>query len=117
MDLRKRVLDFVEAGDSKTEASRSFSFSCTIIYEWLDASAPLAYEKPRPRGPRTLDVNTVQKHVSDLPDQTLEERAHYFEVSPFCIWYRLKKLGITQKKRHSTIRNDVVKNARRTKIN
>ena len=56
IDLRKRVLDFVEAGGSKAEASRRFSVSRTIIYEWLDASNPFTYEKPGPvdRAPLTL---------------------------------------------------------------
>ena len=117
IDLRKRVIDFVEAGGSKAEASRRFSVSRTIIYEWLDASNPFTYEKPGSRGSRALDVDALRKHVSDFPDQTLSERACHFNVSPFCIWYRLKKLGFTRKKRHSAIRNDAVKNAKPIKSN
>ena len=71
IDLRKRVIDFVEAGGSKAKASRRFSVSRTIIYEWLDASNPFTYEKPGTRGSRALDVDALRKHVSDFPDQTL----------------------------------------------
>ena len=53
IDLRKRVLDFVEACGSPTEAARRFSVSRTIIYKWLDASAPFSYEKPGPRRQKT----------------------------------------------------------------
>ncbi len=98
IDRRKRVLDFVEAGGSPAEAVRRFSVSHTIIYEWLDASDPFSYEIPGPRGPRTLDVDALRKHVSDFPDQTLNERASHFNVSPYCPWYRLQKLGWTRKK-------------------
>lgn len=117
IDFRKRVVDFVNAGGSKAEASRRFSVSRTIIYEWLNDSDPFTYEKPGPRGPRSLNVDELKKHVNDFPDQTLSERACHFNVSPFCIWYRLKKLGITRKKRHSAIRNDAVKNAKPIKSN
>ena len=98
IDRRKRVLDFVEAGGSPAEAVRRFSVSHTIIYKWFDASDPFSYEKPGPRGPRTLDVDALRKHVSDFPDQTLNERASHFNVSLFCPWYRLQKLGWTRKK-------------------
>ncbi len=117
IDLRKRVIDFVEAGGSKAEASMRFSVSRTIIYKWLNAANPYTYEKPGPRGSRSLDVDVLRKHVSDFPDQTLSERACHFNVSPFCVWYRLKKLGFTRKKRHSAIRNDAVKNAKPIKSN
>ncbi len=116
IDLRKRVLDFVEAGGSKAEAFRRFSVSRTIIYKWLNASSPFAYQKPGPRGSRVLDPDALKKHVSDFPDQTLSERACHFGVSPFCIWYRLQKLRYTRKK-HSAIRNDAVVNEKPTASN
>lgn len=117
LDLRKRVLDFIEAGGSKAEAARRFSVSRTSIYKWLEAPDPFTYQKPGPRGPHTLDVEALKKHVSDFPDQTLQERAGHFGVSAFCIWYRLQKLGITRKKRHSGIKDDVAKNAKSIKSN
>ena len=47
-DLRKRVLDFVNNGGSKAEASRTFSVSRKVIYNWMAAEAPFTYEKPGP---------------------------------------------------------------------
>ncbi len=116
IDFRNRVVDFVNADGSKAEVSRRCSVSRTIIYEWLNASDPFTYEKPGIRGPRSLDVDALQKHVSDFPDQTLSERAGPFNVSPFCIWYRLKKLSITRKT-VSAISSDAVKNAKLIKRN
>ena len=49
-DLRKRVLDFVIAGGSKAEASRTYDVSRTCIYNWLDAKDPLSRQKPGPPG-------------------------------------------------------------------
>ena len=73
-DLRKRVLDFLNTGGSKAEASRTYSVSRTCIYNWLDAEDPLRCQKPGPRGPHRLDYNALKQHVADFPDQTQIER-------------------------------------------
>ena len=106
-DLRKRVLDFVNAGSSKAEASRTYDVSRTCIYNWLDAKDPLSCQKPGPRGPHRIPDYTALKlaedpetpHVADFPDQTQIERAAHFGVSKNCILYALRKLNITRKKR------------------
>ena len=54
-DLRKRVLDFIETGGKKSEASRRFSVDRSTIYRWLGAQDPLATEKP---GQKTCGVLT-----------------------------------------------------------
>ena len=54
-DLRKHVLDFLDAGGSKAEASRLYNVSRTCIYNWLGAEDPLKPEKPGPRGLHRLD--------------------------------------------------------------
>ena len=97
-DFRKRVLDFIEAGGSKSEASRRFTVSRPTIDNWLASTDPFAYERPGPRCPRHLDPDLLKAHVADFPDQTLAERASHFDVSTFCIWYGLKRLGCTRKK-------------------
>ena len=97
-DLRQRVLDFIEAGGRKSAASKRFCVSRPTIDKWLKASDPLAYEKPGPRRPTRLDPDALKAHVADFPDQTLAERACHFQVSTFCVWYGLKRIGCTRKK-------------------
>ncbi len=97
-DLRKRVLDFVEGGGSKVEAAKRYNISRDIIYKWLKAPDPLTPQKTGPRGPRCIDYSALKQHVQDFPDQTNVERAAHFGVSPYCIWYGLRKLGISRKK-------------------
>ena len=106
-DLRKRVLDFVNTGGSKAEASRRYNVSRTSIYNWLAAEDPLRREKPGPRGPHRLDYMALKQHVADFPDQTQLERAVHFGVSKNCILYALRKLNITRKKRRSPIKSSV----------
>ena len=98
LDLRKRVLDFIATGGSKTEASRRFSVARSTLYKWLNAPDPFKRHKPGPRRPRTLDPDALRKHVADFPDQTYAERAAHFGVSKSCIGYGLKNIGCTRKK-------------------
>ena len=107
-DFRKCVLDFVSDGGSKAEASRRFGISQTIIYDWLKAEDPLSCKKPGPQGPRSLDYEALKEHVADFPDATQTERAAHFGVSRHGIWYALKKLNITRKKRRKPTQNSVL---------
>ena len=107
IDLRKRVLDFIANGGSKASAERTFGISRRTIYNWLAAEDPFSYEKPGPRGPRSIDYEALRQHVVNFPDNTLAERAKHFGVSEHGIFYALKKLNITRKKRRPPTRNNV----------
>ena len=106
-DFRKCVLDFVANGGSKAEASRRFGISRGIIYDWLSAQEPLTSKKPGPQAPRNIDYQALKQHVVDFPDATQQERAAHFGVSRHGIWYALKKLNITRKKRRKPTKNSV----------
>ncbi len=107
-DLRKLALDFIADGGSIAEAARRFNISRPCIYTWLDAKDPLSYKKPGPRKPHRLDPEALAEHVKKFPDSTQKERAAHFGVSQQCVWYGLKKLGCTRKKRRSPTRNNVI---------
>ena len=81
IDLRKRLLNFVNNDGSIAEASRRFCVSRTCIYKWLNAEAPLTCKKPGSRGPRSIDYDALRQHVADFPDATQLERATHFGVS------------------------------------
>ncbi|MYH83460.1 hypothetical protein F4141_22500 [Candidatus Poribacteria bacterium] len=106
-DLRKRVLDFINDGGSKAAAERIFCVSRRTIYNWLEAEDPFALQKPGPKGPRHIDYDALEQHVSDFPDSPLAERAKHFGVSTYCIFYALSKLNITRKKKRKLTKNSV----------
>ena len=98
-DLRKRILDFINNGGSIAAAERTFGVSRRTIYNYLEAEASLAYEKPGPKGPRHIDYDALEQHVADFPNSILAERAKHFGVLKGCISYAFEKLNITRKKR------------------
>ena len=97
-DLRKRVIDFVKSGGSKVEAARRFQVSRGSVYNWISAEDGLSYKKPGPKGPRSLDPESLCRHVETHGDMTILEMGRHFGVSRGCVWYNLKQLGITRKK-------------------
>lgn len=97
-DLRKRVIEFVRGGGSKTEAARRFQVSRSSVYNWTTVPDGLAYQRPGPKGPRRLDWEALRTQVKQHPDRTQKERARHFGVSRHCIWYALQQMKLSRKK-------------------
>ena len=97
VDLRSRVVAFVRNGGSKAEASRRFEVSIWCVTDWLKRKDLTPITPSRRKG--KLDWDAVKKHVETYPDMILKERAKHFKVHINAIWYALKKMKITHKKK------------------
>ena len=95
IDLRKRVVEYVNDGGQKTEAVRLFKVSRKTIYNWLKRDDL----SPTVRGPRKcrMDRADLAAHVQALPDALLRERAEHFGVSTNAVWEALQKMEIRKK--------------------
>ena len=78
VDSRKRVVNYIESGGSKSEAARRFEVSRKTVYNWLalDDLSP----KPQPKHTRKVDKQVLKRHVQEYPDAILSERAQLFGV-------------------------------------
>lgn len=96
VDLRERVVAFVEAGGAKAEAARRFSVSEGTVHNWLkrDNLAPIKVKRRH----RKLDWKALEQHIQEKPDLRLRDRAEHFEVHTSAIWYAIKQMKITRKK-------------------
>jgi len=96
LDLRKRVVGFVEQGGSKAAAARRFQVSVWCVQDWCQRP----HLAPKRHGPRRrkLDRQALRQHVAQYPDATLKERAQHFGVQINAIWVALQCLKITCKK-------------------
>ena len=99
LDVRERVVKFVEAGGSKVAATRRFSVSRRTVYRYLAAAKTQTLAPKTSWGSwRKLDPAKLQAQVRQHPDATLKELATVFAVSHHAVWIRLKQLGFTRKK-------------------
>ena len=105
LDLRERVVKFIQGGGSKTEAARRFDMARSSVYRYLAAAKTGALAPKKNWGHwRKLDPQKLQVHVKKHPDATLKELQKAFGVSHHAIWVRLGQLGFTSKKTHKISR-------------
>ena len=101
MDLRKKVLGYVQKTGSQTKACEVFGLSRKTVYNWMHRRT--LEPTPAKTRKRKLDKVALAKHVRDYPDALLRERALVFAVDVSAIWRALDKLKICLKK------NDVLR--------
>ena len=99
LDLRERVVKFVQGGGTRAEAARRFSLGERSVYRYLaakktDTLAP----KTTWGGWRKLDPSKLAAHVRQHPDSTLHELKAVFKVSHNAVWVALRQRGLTLKK-------------------
>ena len=101
LDLRERVVKFLQAGGSKVAAARRFDLGRRTVDRYLAAAKAGALAPKTSWGQwRSLDPQKLQAPVKRHPEATLKELATVFNVSPNAGWIRLGKLGFTLKKTH-----------------
>ena len=95
IDLRERVVNYVQAGGSQVEAARVFGVTRRTIYNWMQREdlTPVHRETRR----RKIDRAALAAHVRELPDAYLRERAAHFGVSTPSLWAALRRLKIVKK--------------------
>jgi len=101
LDLRERVVKFIQAGGSKAEAARRFDLGRRTVYRYLAAAKAGGLAPKKSWGKwRKLDPQKLSTHVQAHPDATLKELETVFGVSHNAVWVRLGKLGFTLKNTH-----------------
>jgi transposase len=114
IDLRERVLIFIEGGGSKIEASRLFKVSCRTVFMWLQQKKERGNLKIKLRDtkPYKIDEAALIQYVEKNPDHYLRQIADHFHVTPPAIFFALKRLKISYKKKRFSTRNAVKKDAK-----
>lgn len=105
LDLRQRVIDFIENGGAITQASKLYKIGRATIYRWLNREN-LAPTKVT-RRQRKLDWQALAEDVRSNPEARLVDRAQKFGVSINAIHYALKTMKITRKKKSYVIAKEI----------
>lgn len=114
IDLRERVIEFIELRGSTAEAAFLFKVSERTIYNWLRKKRETGSLKDEPphRPWKKLCPKVLSEFVETYPDYTLKEYAQHFHTIPSTICEAFKRLRITRKKRHFDTRNETKKNGK-----
>ena len=96
LDLRERVVAYVNAGGKKSTASELFKVSKWCVNDWCKRS-DLSPQKGTGR-PRKFDWDALKKDIQKNPDKLLKERAQEFGVHINAIWNACQLMGFSHKK-------------------
>ena len=105
MDLRKRVVAAVEAGQAIAAVARRFSVARATVRDWRDRAqrGDLSAGTPGPQGPTKLteaDVERIRQRVATEPGVTGGQLLEGLSVtvSAQTVYRHLKRLGLSLKK-------------------
>lgn len=115
LDLRKRVTDYVLAGNQITAASVLFRVGRKTIYRWLHllkTNGNLNPKQPSSRSGYKINHKSITEHFIETPDATLQEVADTFSTRVSAIWYICQKQKITRKKRSHVTKSVMRKNGK-----
>ena len=107
IDLRERVVEYVENGGTKVEAARIFKVSRDTVQRWVRQKSQTGHLAPKPierRGGYKLKDAALQAHIKEHPDQTLVEIGESLNVHSTTVHLACKKMKITRKKNHTVQR-------------
>ena len=108
LDLRERVIAYIEQGGKKVDASVLFNVSHPTINKWIKLKKETGSLKKPPLPPRSwrkIDPAILIAHVDTNPDDLLSDYADHLNVSNSGVWRALDRLKYTRKKRQLCIRN------------
>jgi transposase len=116
LDLRRKVITQVESGKSQVSVSKSFDINLSTVSRWW-----LRYKregnflaKPRPGARSKISVEELKSYISKDPNSRLEDMSKEFCISIWGIYYWLKKLGYSYKKKPSPLWKQMRKDERST---
>ncbi len=113
-DYKECAVRYKRNNHTFEETRAIFGMSKSTFYEWekeYDAGFP---EKPKRTYEKKINKAALQRAVEERPDSELSELAKPFNCTPQAIFYALKRMGITLKKRHLAIRKNQRNSAKNT---
>jgi len=110
IDLRKKVVEYISAGGSKSSASKIFKIHRNTITKWFNLSKHGSLSDPKPHRPwKKIVPEELLEAVSKNSSWLLSDFARVFKVTTAAICLAFKSLKITRKKRLIYTENETKK--------
>jgi len=111
VDLRERVLKYLEKNQNREAASLLFQVGVATIYRWISRKKEKGNVEPlrRPYVYKKIDDQKLIEYIEKNPDHFLSEIGKHFNLTTQAIFYALKRLKITRKKSSRSIKKEMKK--------
>jgi len=111
-DFVKRAVAYKQEGHTFKQFQQAFGICSQSYYQWVEKLKNGHFDvKIKRQRARKIDKELLKKAVADKPDAFLSELAKPFGCTVQAVFYMLRKLNITYKKRPSPIRKNQKNNA------
>jgi len=117
IDLRKKVISFIEEGNSQLLATKLFKLNKATVNRWWLRYKTEDHVNPRKNlgsKPR-IDSLLLKDYLDNNADFNLSDISKLFNVSKVSAYKHLKKLGYSYKKKPSPMWKQIKKNEISTK--
>jgi len=105
--FKERVLSYLDKGHSQRETAAVFGVGTSTIKDWrrrLATGEGLA-PRARTRAPKKIPPDRLRAIVTQTPDLYGGEIAALFACSYSAVWYALRRIGFTLKKKRRPTRS------------
>ncbi|MDR1891048.1 MAG: transposase [Puniceicoccales bacterium] len=104
LDLREKVMAYVNSGKKKIEEMKIFNLHRRTIYRWERRlrEERLAATESKIQNPKKLYPEELREYIKNNPVKTLKEIGAAFRANDASALYRIRQLGITYKKTYYT---------------
>ncbi len=111
IDLRSRVIESIETGNSLRRASKIFKVSKSAISRWWNRYKEEGIISPKPKlgSKGKISPDILKEFVELNPDKTLAEIGKHFGISACSIY---KRLGFSYKKKLLSTKNPTPRKGR-----
>ena len=106
LDMRKRALELVKEGKTKTEVARILGIGRSSMRRWekRESKGELAAVYPKVRGGFRVDDEKLKAYVKENPDAYQSEIAEAIGAKENTVCKALKRLKISRKKNSAVSR-------------
>lgn len=109
-EFKECVIRYKLDNHTYEEVYAIFKIAKSTLYEWKKEYAADFPDKPKRTCEKKINKEALKKALEEKPDSELSELAEPFNCSAQAVFYALKRMKITRKKRHLPTRKNQKKN-------
>jgi transposase len=112
IDFIKRAVEYRQEGHTFAQLREAFDISSATFYDWEKKLDDGYYDiKIIRERRRKIDKDELRQEIAEKPDVFLRELAEKFGCTESAVFYALKRMNITRKKRPLPILKSQKRNA------
>lgn len=107
IEIRRKAMAYWEKCDDIDLVIQAYGVSRSALFSWKKLKKETGELNSQSHGtqPRKIDRDKLKAYVAEHPDAYLSEIAKHFNCTSPAIFYALKSIGITHKKRPQPIKS------------